>query len=35
MARYKKCPNCGSEKLVHESGCVRCLDCDWEACDIA
>ena len=26
------CPNCGAKKLIHESGCVKCLDCSWSAC---
>ena len=26
------CPNCGANKLIHESGCVKCLNCSWSAC---
>ena len=26
------CPNCGAHKLIHESGCVKCLNCSWSAC---
>lgn len=26
------CPYCGAKKLVHESGCVKCLNCSWSAC---
>ena len=26
------CPNCGAKKLIHESGCVKCLNCSWSAC---
>ena len=29
------CPVCGSERLVYEERCVRCLDCDWSECLIA
>ena len=28
----EKCPTCGSARLVHQSGCVNCLDCGWSAC---
>jgi ribonucleoside-diphosphate reductase alpha chain len=28
----EKCPVCGSARLVHQSGCVNCLDCGWSAC---
>jgi len=27
-----KCPVCGA-KLVHESGCVTCYNCEWSACE--
>ena len=26
------CPHCGAKKLIHESGCVKCLNCSWSAC---
>ena len=26
------CPICGSETLIHESGCVKCSSCLWSAC---
>ncbi|MCD6402724.1 MAG: adenosylcobalamin-dependent ribonucleoside-diphosphate reductase [Candidatus Aenigmarchaeota archaeon] len=29
------CPVCGSERLVYESGCVKCLDCGWSECIVA
>ena len=27
------CPDCGA-KLIHESGCMRCHSCGWDACAI-
>lgn len=27
-----KCPKCGQESLVRESGCVRCSNCGWSKC---
>jgi len=33
--QIEKCPACGSEKLVYQSGCVSCLDCGWSACLIS
>lgn len=29
----KKCPECGSSNLKHETGCVTCLDCNWSKCN--
>ena len=29
------CPVCGSNRIVHESGCERCLDCGWSACSVS
>ena len=26
------CPECGSPRLVEESGCIKCLDCGWSYC---
>jgi len=26
------CPECGGEKLIRESGCIKCLDCDYSKC---
>jgi ribonucleoside-diphosphate reductase alpha chain len=26
------CPQCYSTPLVHEQGCLRCLNCDWNKC---
>ena len=26
------CPECKTEKLVHEEGCKKCLSCGWSAC---
>jgi ribonucleoside-diphosphate reductase alpha chain len=26
------CPECGSENLVYQGGCVTCLDCGWSKC---
>lgn len=26
------CPECGSTPLVHEQGCIRCLNCDYTKC---
>lgn len=28
------CPECGSESLVHESGCQTCADCGYSPCSI-
>jgi ribonucleoside-diphosphate reductase alpha chain len=28
----KKCPNCGSEQLVYQEGCSKCLSCGHSAC---
>jgi hypothetical protein len=28
----KKCSNCGSEELVFESGCSKCVDCGSSSC---
>ncbi len=30
-----RCPECGSSRLVEESGCIKCLDCGWSVCVIA
>jgi ribonucleoside-diphosphate reductase alpha chain len=30
-----RCPECGSQRLVEESGCLKCLDCGWGVCTIA
>lgn len=27
----QECPDCGG-KLLHEAGCIRCLDCDYSQC---
>jgi ribonucleoside-diphosphate reductase alpha chain len=32
---YTQCPNCGSERLVKEGGCLHCLDCGWSICPVA
>ena len=29
---YNKCPQCGAQ-LAHESGCVKCYNCDYSKCD--
>lgn len=31
----KKCPVCGNDKLVYQSGCVSCPVCGWSECVIA
>ncbi|MCD6381710.1 MAG: adenosylcobalamin-dependent ribonucleoside-diphosphate reductase [Candidatus Aenigmarchaeota archaeon] len=31
----EKCPVCGSTNLVHQGGCITCLDCGWSECVIA
>jgi ribonucleoside-diphosphate reductase alpha chain len=28
----KKCPACNSEKIIYESGCIKCLDCGEGNC---
>jgi len=34
-SKIEKCPVCGSTRLVHQAGCVTCLDCGWSACIIS
>ncbi len=29
---YERCPECGSQNLVYQEGCVRCMDCGWTSC---
>ncbi|MEM5829254.1 MAG: adenosylcobalamin-dependent ribonucleoside-diphosphate reductase [Candidatus Aenigmatarchaeota archaeon] len=29
------CPECGSSRIVEESGCIKCLDCGWSTCVIS
>ncbi len=31
-AYYDACPYCGHHKLIHESGCVKCIVCGWSKC---
>lgn len=26
------CPNCKSHGIIHESGCVKCINCGWTRC---
>ena len=26
------CPNCNTEGIIHESGCIRCVNCGWSKC---
>ncbi|MEM5875425.1 MAG: adenosylcobalamin-dependent ribonucleoside-diphosphate reductase [Candidatus Aenigmatarchaeota archaeon] len=33
--KIEKCPNCGSNNLVYQAGCVNCLNCGWAACLIS
>ena len=33
--KIEKCPVCGSEALVYQSGCVTCMSCGWSACIIS
>lgn len=28
----EQCPQCNGTKLIRESGCVKCLDCDYSKC---
>jgi len=30
-----KCPNCDSKRLIYESSCVKCIDCNWSECLIS
>ncbi|MEM5766252.1 MAG: adenosylcobalamin-dependent ribonucleoside-diphosphate reductase [Candidatus Aenigmatarchaeota archaeon] len=30
-----RCQECGSLRIIEESGCIKCLDCGWSACVIA
>ena len=32
LSNLTVCPECGSESVIHESGCERCLTCGWSAC---
>lgn len=34
-ATEEVCPACGGRNLVHQEGCVKCLDCGWSSCVIA
>lgn len=29
---YSTCPECGSENMMHEAGCVVCQDCGFSPC---
>jgi len=29
------CPECGSSRIVEDSGCIKCIDCGWSACIVA
>jgi ribonucleoside-diphosphate reductase alpha chain len=31
-AKGKKCPNCGSETLVYQEGCLICKTCGTSRC---
>ena len=31
----ERCPECGSERLIYEEDCVKCLDCGWTACVVS
>ena len=31
----ERCPVCGGEHLVYESGCSVCKDCGWSACTVS
>ncbi|MEM5880138.1 MAG: hypothetical protein QXQ16_02520, partial [Candidatus Aenigmatarchaeota archaeon] len=31
----KRCPNCNSEKLINQSGCLMCMDCGWSVCIVS
>ncbi|MCD6482697.1 MAG: adenosylcobalamin-dependent ribonucleoside-diphosphate reductase [Candidatus Aenigmarchaeota archaeon] len=31
----ERCPVCGNEKLIYQSGCVTCPQCGWSECVIA
>ena len=31
----ERCPVCGGEHLVYESGCSICKDCGWSACTVS
>lgn len=31
LIEENKCPECGN-RLLHEGGCKRCINCGWEAC---
>jgi ribonucleoside-diphosphate reductase alpha chain len=34
-SKIEKCPVCESTRLVHQAGCVTCLNCGWSACIIS
>jgi len=33
--RFSACPECKSEALIWQEGCVKCLNCGWTSCIIA
>lgn len=30
---FKNCKECQSPQIISESGCIRCVDCDWTPCN--
>ena len=32
LEKYRKCPECGSTRLIYTEGCLKCLDCGWSLC---
>ena len=28
------CPSCGGHKLIHEAGCMHCIECGYDRCGI-
>jgi ribonucleoside-diphosphate reductase alpha chain len=28
------CPECGSERIIHQEGCDTCQNCGWSKCEI-
>ena len=31
---YDKCPECGHMSLIHEGGCMHCMNCGYDACGV-
>lgn len=30
---YEECPECHHKTLIHNAGCIQCIDCGWSKCN--